>query len=474
MQDDQPTHPLSRRQMLKYLGAGGAALTAAPILSACGSSTKSTSGGSPKSTSPGTTGSSSGVPGAGTVADIATYIGPINPKYAGKGLSYTIGSVLALTGAGDFYGKVMSRGVNLATKHIAALGGPNFQVVFKDHKSGNAAAGVQAVTELGDAGIPVMLASYADDLGAMLPGNEQYKMLSLDGGGGTALAFNGKPYFWGMRANTPTDPFPGVMKYIKQMMPSVKTVTIVPWNLGSALNTAIEGDWKTQLQAVGLTPGQIVYVTDGETDFSSPLQQLKTAPGDLVMLSNYGLDPGYFIKQYVTSGINKPLIGFEFTPDAAKLAASAYDNYTYAFDYFDTATPPNPWSKIFLNEWIKTYGSLESSDFDFYAANYYEDTFAVWDLIRRVLENGGNVKSGTDLQSALEANPSFKSVYGVSDTTAGTLTLSLTTHTPVSRPMGIFQYNASTKASKLMALFNEQGADYSAQSGAGPIPVPGS
>jgi ABC-type branched-subunit amino acid transport system substrate-binding protein len=277
-----------------------------------------------------------------------------------------------------------------------------------------------------------------------------------------------------MRANTPLDAMPGVVQYISKQMPSVKKVSFVPWNLGAQVNTFIVNGWKQQLQSVGLTPGPVVYVTDGETDFSSPLQQLKNDPGDLVMLSNYGLDPGYFIKQYVTSGINKPLVGFEFTPDAAQLAAGAYNNYTYAFDYFDTASPPNPWSKIFLNEWIKTYGPIQSSDFDFYAANYYEDTFALWQLIREVGEKGGNIKSGTDLQSALMANPNFKSVYGVSDSAAGTLTLGLNTHSPVARPMGVFQYNSSSKSSKLLALYNIGGADFTIQPGAGPIPVPGS
>ncbi|MBO0728973.1 MAG: ABC transporter substrate-binding protein, partial [Acidimicrobiaceae bacterium] len=429
----------SRRRILQLLGAGGAALAAAPIISACSSSSKSGSSPTTAASSSGSSATSGAstpnTSGAGSVADIAKYIGPIDAAHAQKGVAYPVGCVLALTGAGNFYGKIMSRGVNLAVKHIAALGGPNFQVSFKDHKSGDATAGVQAATQLGDAKVPVMLASYADDLGAMIPLSSQFKILSLDGGGGTALAFNDKPYFWGMRANTPVDPFPGVMMYIKQQMPSVKKVTFLPWNLGSAVNAVIVGDWKKQLRNAGLTPGPVVYVTDGQTDFSNTLQQLKNDPGDLVMLSNYGLDPGYFIKQYVTSGIDKPLIGFEFTPDAAHVAGSAYNKYTYAFDYFDTTTPPNPWSKIFLSEWEKTYGSVNSSDFDFYAANYYEDMFAVWDLIRRVSASGGDIHSGTDLQKALMANPTFKSVYGVSSTTAGTLTLDLTTHAPTARPM---------------------------------------
>lgn len=444
------TDSLSRRQILKLLGAGGAAVAAAPLLSACGSS-------STKSSTPTTTGgAASSVPGAsGSVADIAKFIGPINAADAAKGVTYNMGAVLALSGSGAFYGQVMSKGINLAVKHIAALGGPNIQVSYKDHKTGNPTAGVNAVNELGAAKVPVMLASYVDDLGAMFAGNAQYKILSLDGGGGTGLFGDGKPYFWGMRANTPVDPFPGVVHYLTQKMPQVKKITFVGWDLG-ALDTPIINDWKQQLHSGGLTPGRVVLTTVGATDYSTAVQEVKSDNPDLVFVSLYGLDPGYFMKQYAASGIGKPVIGYEFTPDAANVAGPAYNNYMYAFDYFDVQSPPNGWSQIFVDEWKKAYGSLSS--LDFYGANYYEDTFAVWDLIRRVHANGGDINSGTDLQNALEAKPSFKSLYGGDATTAGTLALGLQTHSPTRRPMGLFQYNNGS--SKALAFFNEGGANF--------------
>ena len=51
--------------------------------------------------------------------------------------------MLALTGSGSFYGKTMSRGLDLAAKHIEAAGGPTFNYTYIDHKSGDAAAGVR-------------------------------------------------------------------------------------------------------------------------------------------------------------------------------------------------------------------------------------------------------------------------------------------------------------------------------------------
>ena len=52
----------------------------------------------------------------------------IEEASAGKGKTIELGAVLALTGTGSFYGKTMSRGLDLAAKHIAAAGGPTFNV----------------------------------------------------------------------------------------------------------------------------------------------------------------------------------------------------------------------------------------------------------------------------------------------------------------------------------------------------------
>jgi hypothetical protein len=105
----------------------------------------------------------------------------------GGDVAFDMGAVLALTGPGSFYGTTMSRGIDLAVKHIEEAGGPDFNVLYYDHKSGDAQAGVDAITELGTQGVPAKLASYADDLGAMLEGTAQYEVFTMDGGGGTSI-----------------------------------------------------------------------------------------------------------------------------------------------------------------------------------------------------------------------------------------------------------------------------------------------
>ena len=146
-----------------------------------------------------------------TVDQLGALLG-VDAATAGKGKTIDAGAVLALTGTGSFYGKTMRRGLDLAAKHIEAAGGPKIKYIYLDHKSGDAAAGKAAITELGSKKIPAKFASYADDLGAMLDGTAQYKIFTLDGGGGTSIFAQGKPYFWGTRAITPNDPLPGLFK----------------------------------------------------------------------------------------------------------------------------------------------------------------------------------------------------------------------------------------------------------------------
>ena len=165
----------------------------------------------------------------------------IDEASAGKGQTIELGAVLALTGTGSFYGKTMSRGLDLAAKHIEELGGPTFKYTYLDHKSGDAAAGVQAMAEIVSKKIQAKFASYADDLGAMLTSTAENKMFTLDGGGGTSIFGQGQPYFWGTRAITPNDPMPGLFKWTKETYPDAKTVGLVGWDIGEANNTIDQG-----------------------------------------------------------------------------------------------------------------------------------------------------------------------------------------------------------------------------------------
>jgi len=226
---------ITRRRML--LGTAGA-VGAAAFLNACGDDDDDGGGGAAATTAAGATPSSGAATtaaggsattsatssgGGGGGGDLVSQLG-IDEASAGKGKTIELGAVLALTGTGSYYGKTMTRGLDLGAKHIAELGGPTFKYTYLDHKSGDPAAGVQAMAELIAKGIQLKFASYGDDIGAMLNQTTENKVFTLDGGGGTGIFAQGKPYFWGTRAITPNDTLPGVFRWFKDTFPDKKTL----------------------------------------------------------------------------------------------------------------------------------------------------------------------------------------------------------------------------------------------------------
>jgi branched-chain amino acid transport system substrate-binding protein len=454
---DQSVHQgrVSRRQVLTRLGAAGAAVALTPtVLAACGSDNSGSSsattaaGGSATTASGGAATTASG--GAATtasggssgavpaVADLPKLLG-VDAATAGKGMTLDAGAVLALTGTGSFYGKTMSRGLDLAVKHIEAAGGPKINLIYLDHKSGDAAAGKAAITELGSKNVPAKFASYADDIGVMLDGTAQYKVFTLDGGGGTSTFAQGKPYFWGTRAITPNDPLPGLFKYTKDAVPNAKTVGMVIWDLGEPNNSNVKADILKKITEGGYTHnGLWEFVPIGNQDFSQVLPKIKANEPDILLTVLYGQDIGSFNNQAATAGLKSTRYAFEFTPDGVNASKGTFDKdgYAFSYDYFDSNNPKSPFAKLFVQEFKKDYGENP----DFYAANFYENAFVLWEVIRRVLKSGGDIKSGDALDKALQTNLTVVSVYGGDDKTVGSYTLDPTTHSVTKREMGVFEY----------------------------------
>ena len=122
----------------------------------------------------------------GVTGDQIKKVPGLGDQNLGTGIHFKLGIVLALTGLGSYYGRIQGNGAKLAVAQIKAAGGPDIELVYKDHKSADAQAGARASRELGIAGVSAVLTSYVGDIGAMFPGLAQYKMLALDGGGGTS------------------------------------------------------------------------------------------------------------------------------------------------------------------------------------------------------------------------------------------------------------------------------------------------
>jgi branched-chain amino acid transport system substrate-binding protein len=463
--DPSDHHGVSRREVLRRLGLVGAAALATPaVLAACGDDDDTTSGTSAGTSAGGAATSGSGA-GSTPAAAASGDVGPAllealglkaGPELGG-GKSWQMGSVLALTGNGSFYGKTMSRGIDLAVKHIKAAGGPDIKVVYKDHKSGDPQAGVQAMTELGTAGIPAKLASYGDDILAMLPLTQQYKCLTLDGGGANGGKGQSQDFFWGARALPGLDVLPGLFRYMEEAFPDKKTIGFTGWDLGAELNADGKARFLNALKATKLQFNELFELAaPNTTDFANVITKIQANEPDLLIVGSFGQDPGFFIDQSQTANLKAEIFGYEFTPDGLNASKGAFDSVGWRFssDYFNVDAAKSKLAKLFISEFKAAYKDPP----DFYAANYYEDTLGMWDLIRRTLAKGGNINSGVDLQNALKDKPELVSVYGGDENAAGTFAMDPTTHSVVRRQMGVFEYKAGKVTT--LALFNIGGADY--------------
>lgn len=425
---------VSRRAMLG--GVGIAALAAAV---GCGGS-----GGSGSSAATSATASGAApVPGGGaggtglTAAELQQIgemidIGSFNA--ATKGLTFTIGTQQALSSTISTFGLHFIKGIYVGIQHVKALGGPNFKLSARDIGLYDPQLGIANALAFNQANVPVVLDSYEGDGTASLPDWDKFKILAIDpSNGDVPQPASGYPYFFGSRAPFVVGCIPGVVKLLAACTPQVKHVSVLYPNspgLGTALESAATG----ALKAVGISTSTFEF-TSGQTDWSQQINEIRSDNPDFVIVEEGDFDAGYFMRQYATSGIGKPVMCFEYNTTVQQVAGKALEGTFFTHDAFTPNTPTSDWQKLFVKSFEAQYHYTP----DYYPAGYYEDVFLIWELISRVMDNKGNANSGADLLGALLQKPQFPSVFGGSGSTPGILGLSPVTHQTSIRPMTITQ-----------------------------------
>lgn len=422
------------------------------FLAACGGG-----GGSSTATTTGGTTSGGGGASSPVATELTKLLGTPTGEAGGEGMGIKVGALEPMTGGGAVYGEEGSKGFELAGEEIEAMGGPKFEFDIKDHKSGDAQAGIQATREWGLEGVAVSLTSFQGDLGATFPNIEQYKIFSLDPSGGSSAANEGQPFFYGTRANQETASVAGRVKYLREAYPDAKTVYYSAPDNGPAIDKAAEEAFDEAIAEYGFESVGKTITKAGGTDFSDLIGRLQSSHPDLHFTNIYSPDIAYLIKQSKAAGLEIPILGYDFVPEDSKIAGAAASSYDFGVDYFGPTTPGNDWTEIFRKEFEAKY-NIEPTQ---YAANNYETTFVLWQLLRQIIKEGTDPGSGEDWVKALEVNPSFPSVYGGEGKTPGVLEIDTTTHLVSKRAMGVYQAPASeSEPPKLLASFNLGAAEF--------------
>jgi ABC-type branched-subunit amino acid transport system substrate-binding protein len=350
----------------------------------------------------------------------------------GEGVTIQGGMNLAMTGQGAFFGDVMSKGALLAAEQVAAAGGPTINITINDHQSGEVPPSVNGVRKLiSQDKISFLQTSYGAPSEALIPVLQQNKILTFNGGGASPKQLFAD-YLWMTRMVFAYDPTPGALTWLAENHPEAKRLATIGTleNGVEALEQLAPQVWPEVSDGGEIVLKEIHDV--GLTDFSQVIARVKSSTPDAIFTVSFGNDLGYMVKQFREAAVEVPIVGIEFTQDAQTIAGDLYDTYVFATDYYD-AKNPNPWNVEFVEGHQEKYGE----DPEYYGANYYEQVFVIWDLMRRVLAEGGDPLSGEALQQALIQNPVFKSVYGGDAETVGEMSFDTEAHT-ILKPMGVF------------------------------------
>ncbi len=145
----------------------------------------------------------------------------------------------------------------------------------------------------------------------------------------------------------------------------------------------------------------------GATDFTTQIAKIKQGAPDVLCLWQWGKDIGVAAKQARDLGLTVPIMGVEYTPDAAKVAGPALAGEEYVTDYFNPQGD-DKWTREFAVAYKKKYGE----DPEIYGANYYEAVYIFAAALREAKKKGGEYWQGERVRDAILKIRKFPSVYG--------------------------------------------------------------
>ena len=320
--------------------------------------------------------------------------------------SFKIGAILAMSGKADWYGKVMSQGIQQAVDEINEEGGIDgipIEVVIEDHKSGVAKEGVSAMNRLLNLhGVEAVLTSFSPPTLAIAPIADEQGILMLNGGGVSTALVGASKYLFHNRSLA-SDLGKAAAKHANER--GLERLAQLAWktDAGESVIAAVEPYWAE-------LGGEIVateFMEVGAPNIDTQVAKIRAANPDWVGLWLFSPDPGLAMKKIREFGMDVPVIGIEYTDDIQKVGGKHMEGYEYTSDYF-TPSDEYPWSKEFAENYRERYGAAP----EFYAANYYEAVYLVAEAIRRAREKGGEYWDGAKLAEEIRANPTFDSVYG--------------------------------------------------------------
>lgn len=347
-----------------------------------------------------------------------------------EGGTIKIGVLTALSGAAAVYGTPIVQGAKLAAEELNADGGVegyDFEVIEEDHANDPDSAVTAAQKLLTVENVNALLSSFTAPTLAVRPLACEREVPILNGGAiGADLI--GQECLYNTVANSVTM-YPQLLEHAIEETGVTKVATIF-WNdeAGNAINDEVSSTCeKLGCDVVAAESHEV-----GATDLSVQLARIKSESPELLVIGSYGDDLGYIIGGARDIGLNIPIVGNDFTPNALEIAgADAMEGYTAILDRFD-ATIDDPETTEFVAAYKKEYGEDATN----FAANYYEHVKYVYaEAVKRAVQDGDDpLDTGvilSSIQALVEEGHEFPSLYGDS--------MVLNDDGTVDKPVAIYQ-----------------------------------
>lgn len=318
---------------------------------------------------------------------------------------FKFGEILAMSGSGSWYGVTMERGTGIAVDEINKAGGVagyKFSYVVEDHKSGQTTPAQNAFRKFTSIDkISAIFSSFSAPTLSIMEMAKQKKVLVFNGGASSPMLVN-VPFLYNTRM-LGDEILPFTLKYLFDKGARTMATIYANQTAPISLNKAGKEYW---IKLGGTVVSEQMHET-GATDFTSEASVIKAKNPDVILCPSTGLDVGYVIKAVRKMGIKAAICGTEHSGDMEKVTGGASEGYLFASEFFNVNST-DPWTKSFVTTFKKKF----NADPDFYAANYYELTYILKELVGRVVAKGGDPYDGGQLEKAIWENPTFKSIYG--------------------------------------------------------------
>lgn len=319
---------------------------------------------------------------------------------------FKIGSLLAMTGAAPQYGKVMSQGILLAVENINAAGGIDgikMEAVIGDHQSGSAKEAVATMNRMISVdGVQAVLSSFSGPTMAIAPIADREKVFVINGGGVSVDLINASKYMVHNRVLA-TELAKSIIKIADERGYKRAAIIHRKNESGDSVRDLYLELWTGDGREIVATEA----IVQGSANIDTQIAKVKVARPDVIFLGLWQPDVGLAVKRIRELQIDVDIIGVDWTPTDANIAGKYGEGHEFVLESF-ALSDTNPWSGEFYDSYMAKYGEAP----DIYAANYYEGTYVIAELIRRAKAKGGDYWSGDKLYEAMWDNPEFKSLFG--------------------------------------------------------------